>query len=307
MAVNRRASRRRYVLLVLVLTATTLITLDNRSDDDGPLGVVGRAAHAIVSPVEKATDGVAEPVGDWFAGITDRGSLKDDNEKLRRRVDELEDERRRAREALRQNKILKQLAELPILDDVDDVWARVVNVAAGNFERTVTIDKGSDQGISPDMPVVGPAGVVGTVLESWAGGAKIRMLADPDSGVSVRVTPAQVSGVARGRAGSDLLTLDLDDPDAAVEVGDDVVTSGLENSDFPEGLSVGRVVDVEDEAGRLGKTLRVEPWTDFDQVEFLRVLLWVPGSGPVVSTTTTTTTTTVPMETTTTTTEGDDH
>jgi rod shape-determining protein MreC len=102
------------------------------------------------------------------------------------------------------------------------------------------------------------------------------------------------------------LTLDLDDPEASVEVGDDVVTSGLENSDFPEGLSVGRVVDVEDQAGGLGKTLRVEPWTDFGELELVRVLLWVPGSGPVVSTTTTTTTTTLPAETTTTTTGGDD-
>lgn len=292
------------MLLVLVLTATTLITLDTRSDDEGPLGVVGRAAHTVVSPVEKATDGVADPIGDWFEGITDRGSLKDENEALRRRVDELEDERRAAQEAIRQNEVFKQFADLPILDDVDDVWARVVNTSAGNFEWTVTIDKGSEQGVSPDRPALGPAGVVGTVLESWNGGAKIRLLIDPNSGVSVRVSPGQVSGVARGRAGSDLLTLDLDDPDAAVEIGDEVVTSGLENSDFPEGLSVGRVVDVEDQAGRLGKTLRVEPWTDFDQLELVRVLLWVPGQGPVVSTTTTTTT--VAVETTTTTT-GDDN
>ena len=157
----------------------------------------------------------------------------------------------------------------------------------------MTLNKGEESGISPDMPVMGPAGLVGRVLDSWNGGSKILLLDDPESNVGVRVQPGQLSGIAEGIAGSDRLRLDLD-ANAPVTEGDNVVTSGLENSSFPEGLGVGRVVEVEQQPGGLGTVVRVDPWTDFDALTYVTVLRWVPGQGPVVTTTTTTTTTVAP-------------
>lgn len=289
MSVYRRASRRRYLLLLLVLTSVTLITLDSRRDESGALGAVGRGAHAIVAPFERAVDAVADPMSDWFDGVTDGRSLKRENERLRERVAELEDVQRRAKAALDENEVLRRTADLPILEDVPTVTARVINRSPGNFEWTITIDKGEEHGISPDMPVMGADGLVGKVLESWRGGAKVRLLVDPDSAVSTRVLPENDSGIAEGRAGSDVLRLEMDG-DAQVYVGNTVVTSGLENSVFPGDLPVGRVVEVEELSGGRGKVARVEPFVDFDALEYVVVLEWVPGQGPVVATTTTTTT-----------------
>ena len=67
---------------------------------------------------------------------------------------------------------------------------------------------------------------------------------------------------------------------ANAEVGDDVLTSGLENSDFPAGLPVGEIVEIDDQPG-IGKVARVDPWTDFDELEIVDVLNWQPGQ-PVV-------------------------
>jgi rod shape-determining protein MreC len=292
---SRRANRRRYVLLVLVLAAITLITLDQRRDDDGVLGSLGRVAHTLVSPIERAVNAVADPIGDWFDGITESGSLREENDRLLARIGELEDERRQALTALEQNETFRRLLELPILSEVPRVTARVVNRSPGNFEWTVTLDKGQENGISPDMPVIGPDGLVGRVLESWSGGCKVLLLVDPDSAVGVRVRPGLVSGIAEGVSGSDLLRADLD-AGVQVAVGDEVVTSGLENSSFPEGLSVGEVAAVEQQPAGLGTIVRIDPWTDFAALEYVTVLRWVPGQGPVVSTTTTTTVppTTVP-------------
>jgi rod shape-determining protein MreC len=295
----RRASRRRYVLALLVLTAVTLITLDRRSDDDGALGSLGRVAHTVVGPVERGVAVVFDPVDDWFAGLTDGTSIKRENERLRRELSELEDERRRAVAALAENEVLRRELELPVLDDVERVTARVVNRSPGNFEATITIDKGEERGISPNMPVMSSSGLVGKVLESWPGGAKIRLVVDADSAVAVRVLPANVGAVALGRPGTDLLRLDLDS-DAQVAAGDEVSTSGLQNSVFPEGISVGRVVRVDAQPAGLGMVVRVEPWVDFDELEYVTVLRWVPGQGPVLATTTTTApdapTTTVPSD-----------
>ena len=86
MAGARRASRRRYVLLLIVLTCLTLITLDTRNGRSGPLGAVGRVAHRIVSPVQGAVDDVARPVGDWWDGVTDSGDLKRENRELEEEI-----------------------------------------------------------------------------------------------------------------------------------------------------------------------------------------------------------------------------
>src|SRR5262245_8759613 len=82
MAGARRASRRRYVLLVIVPTCLTLITLDTRSGRTGPLGSVGRVAHRVMSPIEGAVNDVTGPVGDWWSGLVDSGHLKKENRRL---------------------------------------------------------------------------------------------------------------------------------------------------------------------------------------------------------------------------------
>jgi rod shape-determining protein MreC len=291
------------VLLLVVLTSVTLITLDRRSDDDGPLGAVGRGAHTVVGPVGEAVGSVADPVGDWISGVTSARSLRRENDELRERVEELEGELRAGQSALEENQQLKELLQLPLTSELATIAARVVASSPGNFERTITLDKGSDAGIVPDMPVIGAAGLVGRVLEVWSNGSKVLLLTDERSGVGVRVVPERVTGVAEGRAGSDSLRLDITDARARLATGDAIETSGLEGSAFPPNLPVGEIESVAVEAGGTGQRVRVRPYVDFERLEFVLVLKWVPGQGPVVTSTTTSTTTTstVPGATTSTT------
>src|ERR1700690_1420474 len=99
MAGARRASRRRYVLLVIVLTCLTLITLDTRNGRSGPLGALGRVAHQVVSPVQAAVDNDASPVSDWWDGVTNAGHLKRDNRRLQTEVAALKGKQTFANEA----------------------------------------------------------------------------------------------------------------------------------------------------------------------------------------------------------------
>ena len=77
--------------------------------------------------------------------------------------------------------------------------------------------------------------------------------------------------------------------DPPIKVGDVVVTSGEEQSDFPEGLMVGTITKIEPEQAGLGTIVRVKPFTNFNALEYVTVLKWIPGQGPVTTTTTTTT------------------
>src|SRR6266567_2893870 len=113
MAGPGRGGRRRYVLVLLVLTSVTLTTLDQRQGDSGPIGALGRMAHRVVTPASDLASNALRPVSDWFDGVLHAGSLKRDNARLKRDLSAAQIEARREESALEENRRLKQLADQP--------------------------------------------------------------------------------------------------------------------------------------------------------------------------------------------------
>src|SRR4051812_22361133 len=249
MAGVRRASRRRYVLVLIVLTCLTLITLDSRNGRSGPLGTMGGVAHQIVSPVQGAVDGVVRPVSDWWQGVTDGGNIKRRNRDLEEQIAALKGQATAAAEAIKENTDLKASLALQNALLVKNVTALVVGRDPGNFDPTLTIDKGSEAGISVDMPVIAPEGIVGKVIEVWNGGAKVQVLTDPNFAVGVQTpghaaspgNPASpaTTAVASGQNDSHDLTVQFDAGTRLVK-GDPIVTSP-QSTIFPVGLPVGTI------------------------------------------------------------------
>ncbi len=292
MARPRSANRRRFVLALIVLTSITLITLDSRSGRSGPLGAAGRAAHAIVSPLGGAVSSVARPISDWWSGVSDSGHLKHDNRRLRDEIAVLRGRERNAAIAKKEDEELRSLLSLgqSVQENAKPVAARVIDRSPGNFESTITLDRGTDAGVQEGMAVLAPDGVVGHVVSSWHGGCTVRVLIDPDSAIAVRTLEHPAVGIAQGHTGSRELTVADFDTAAKVHKGDSVVTSDLANSVYPPDLPVGTVTRVDQQQAGLGISVRVKPYVDFDALDFVLVLRWVPGEGPVVPIATTTTT-----------------
>jgi rod shape-determining protein MreC len=303
MARPRGANRRRFVLALVVLTSLTLITLDSRSGRSGALGSIGRVAHTVVSPVERVTNAVAGPIGDWWSGVIDSGKLKRENRSLRHQVAALKGEQNKWKVALNLNSYLNGVLQLnnSLRSTIHPVAARVVNRDPGNFQSTITIDRGQEAGIEKGMAVAVFDGVVGHVIDSWHGGAEVRVLTDPLSAIAVRTLANPAIGIAEGHAGSRELVVSDFDASARPHRKDLVVTSDLANSVYPPDLPVGTVTDVDVKPAGLGSVVHIKPAVDFDALEFVDVLRWVPGEGPVLktppttpSTSTTTTSTTAP-------------
>jgi rod shape-determining protein MreC len=291
----KRASRRRYVLLLIVLTCLTLITLDTRNGRSGPLGALGRIAHRVVSPVQGAVDDVARPIGDWWSGITDSGDLKKQNRQLEQEIAGLKGQQTSAAEAIKENSDLKALLKLTDALLVKNVTGLIVGRDPGNFDPTLTIDRGSESGIAVDMPVIAPEGIVGKVIEVWNGGAKIQVLTDPDFSVGVQTpghgaSPA-TTGIASGQVGSHDLSVEFD-AGTKVSKNDAIVTSA-QSTLFPSGLPVGTINRVTNQPGNTGVSATITPYVHLGGLQHVTVLLWVQGTpGPVLPTTTTTTKTT---------------
>jgi rod shape-determining protein MreC len=268
-------SRRRTILAMTVLTAVALITLDVRGS--GPISAVRGGARDVVDPITGAVDTAMSPVGDWIDGVTSAASLKDENARLRHRLDEARGQEAAARAATEENKALKQLLDLPFVDEANAVAASVVEGAPGNFEFTVRIGKGSSDGVAVDMPVVTGAGLVGRVLDVSRHQATVLLIEDPSSGVGVKVEKSGTTGVVKGRGDGGIVRLDFVDPGVEITEGEVVYTSGQQDSRFPGGIPVGTVSRVTKTRGDLQQDVLVEPLVDFSRLDYVKVLR--PSSG----------------------------
>jgi rod shape-determining protein MreC len=298
MASPGHGGRRRYVLVLLVLTSVTLISLDQREGDSGPIGDAGRFVHRVVSPVSNLASTTLDPVSNWFDGVLHAGSLKDDNERLKRELAAARIKARRGDAALAQNKILTRLTGQPYLDDIPSVVGRIISSSSGNFDRTITLDRGTEKGIEMGMPVVASGGLVGRVVDVWKGGSNVLLLEDDSFAVGVRMVRERerITGIAEGRAGRSTLTVKFTGPlskQRRPRRGESTESSGLQGSTFPPGIPVGTVASVSISDDGLTIEVRLVPLVDIGSLEYVKVLLWKTGS-PVPPTLTATTTTTSP-------------
>ena len=276
MAVYRRTSRPRFTLLLLVLTAVTLLTLDERSNGLGVVDAARDGARDLFAPVKEAADATFSPVVDFLDGALHHGDLKAENERLRDQLSEREATVLRAADAEREREALLDLAELDFVGDIPAVAARVVLTPASGFDVTLRIDKGRDAGIAKGMPVVSGGGLVGRVIDVSRKRATVRLVTDSSSSVGVRISSTGDLAVAAGRGTGSTLRVDLVDPATEVAKGEIVVTSGLQNSAFPPGIPVGKVVAANTAAGALQQDVTIEPVVDLRRITFVKVLLWGP-------------------------------
>lgn len=277
MAMSRRSARPRFTLLLLVLTAVTLLTLDERSGGLGFVDTMRDGARDVFAPIQDAADSALRPVGDFFQGAVHYGDVEEENARLRQQLAERDGELLRAEDVARERQALLDQQELDFAGDIPTVAARVVVGPSSSFDLTVQIDRGRNAGVSPGMPVVAGAGLVGRVVDVSRSRATILLITDPKSNVGVRLSGSGDVAVAAGRGARSTLRLDYVAPASKVDKGEAVVTSGLQQSVFPPGLPVGKVVAATSGTGSLQQDVTVEPAVDLRRLTFLKVLQWSPA------------------------------
>jgi rod shape-determining protein MreC len=201
--------------------------------------------------------------------------VRDENERLRERTQELELELERSRKLADESTRLRELLELRAVLPFETLPAEVVSRDGTPWFRSVSIDKGADAGVRLQSPVISSTGVVGRVVKLGPQAARVQLLLDRDAGVGVLVERTRVTGVCAGQVGfEDQGTTDLVmryvPALADVAVGDRVLTSGLDRV-YPKGLVVGRVRSVGAPSG-LFREVVVTPTSRFDQLEQVLVL-----------------------------------
>jgi rod shape-determining protein MreC len=133
----------------------------------------------------------------------------------------------------------------------------------------IRIDRGLDSGLTTDLAVITPEGVVGKILAIYPHEAQVVLITDPSSGVGVTLAQSRVQGVLKGGSNG-VCGLHYIMNEEVVARGEAVVTSGLDQI-YPKGLPVGTVAKVGD--GIIYKEITVKPSVDLNRLEMVLVVL----------------------------------
>ncbi|HKX25550.1 MAG TPA: rod shape-determining protein MreC [Actinomycetota bacterium] len=267
---NRRIRSTRLLVVGLLLASLVTITLDARGGREGPLAVMGRVMGAVVGPLQEGVAAVFRPIGSWMTNVFRAGSLAEQNAALEEEINLL---RRQIQEELalrRRVEELEQLLELRSQLGYETVGATVVAESVGNFEWSITIDRGAVDDVEVDMPVIAGEGLVGRVIEVYPFTSKVLLIIDPDSAVSARLASTGERGLIQGQR-EEPLRMELIDPETEVQPGEVVETSGYRLEEdlqgfYPSAIPIGVVDRVEPAEDEVTLEVLVRPNVDFSSL-----------------------------------------
>jgi rod shape-determining protein MreC len=257
-----------YLFLAVTLGHVILISAQVNSRSGVPL--LEAVTFGVFAEAQRSTSaGVSSVRGFWNR----YGSLRNverENAELRRQIEAVQVELQERRALADRARGLQELLDLRDRSKLKTTAAEIIASSASPDFRTLTIDKGTRDGLRPDMAVIAPAGVVGRLVIPSARSAKVQLLVDRNAAAGALVERSRAQGVVKG-IGENHLQLEFVSEAADVAVGDLVVTSGIEGI-FPKGFTIGRV-DAVEKTGPAYKRITVMPAVDFSALEEVLVVL----------------------------------
>lgn len=218
----------------------------------------------LLSPIVDAVSEPAQSVGAFMDSLTELAVLRDENARLREENTRLLEWERAARTLQAQNQALRALTNFVDVPAARQLSTRVVSDSSGVYVRSMLLSSGVLDGVAKGQAVMTGAGLVGRVIEVGQRAARVLLITDLNSRIPVRLERTRVRAILLGD-NTDFPLLQYLPSTDVVAPGDRVVTSG-DAGVFPPGLAVGEIVAVAD------GIVRVQPFVDWDRVEFVRVL-----------------------------------
>jgi rod shape-determining protein MreC len=266
LAVRRQTG---YLLLALSLGHILLISAQVQSGSGMP--VAQSVAFGAFARVQQILAAVADGTrSTWTHYFALRGVVRE-NEGLKQQVLQLEGQLQQAQARATQLQSLERALGLRQSLAARTLTARVIAGGPSPGSLTVTIDLGSDDGVQPDMAVIGMNGVVGRVINRpLPHVAQVQLLVDRAAGAAVYFERSGVGAFVRGVSGDPPLRMELVPAAATINVGDRVLTSGLDGI-YPRGFPIGAVEHAERRAGVW--TVAVRPAVDFSHIDIVLIVL----------------------------------
>ena len=257
-----------WTALLVVLIAATLIFVPGTAQQVEAIGT------RFLAPLQFGVSGAVGQAEDVVSIVQRIGDMARQNDQYREEIDKLQAEIVRLRELEVENRDLRSLLGLKQRSGAGELLpVRAIARDPSPYVQSITIDRGTEDGVREGMPVITWRGVVGRVNRVSPTSSKVLLITDTSSSISGRIqsSESRVAGILRGRPEGGLVMQHIPQEES-LQTGDTVVTSDL-GGIMPEGLVVGQVVQVRRKDVDVFQEALIEPAADLKQLERLYVML----------------------------------
>jgi rod shape-determining protein MreC len=259
----------RVKVTVFALLSIALLVVDARLH---ALTTVRQVAATVLYPFQMAAlaprDALAN-MGTYFSSIS---TLQKEVRELKSQQVAMAQAMQQAQLEMAENAQLRRLMDARAHLPVHSMMSEILYDARDPSTRRVVLDRGTRNGVKLGLPVIDNAGVVGQVTRVFPFTSEVTLLTDKEQAIPVQVLRNGLRSVAYGRGQSGLLDLRFVAPNADIQVGDVLVTSGLDGI-YPAGLAVAKVIQVENVAqGAFGRVV-CQPLAGIDRHRQLLIVM----------------------------------
>jgi rod shape-determining protein MreC len=284
---DKQVRRRRAVLALLVAVSLILLTAYFGEKPNSPLHNVQRGVVEVLSPIEDGASKVLAPVRSVAGWFSSTFHAKTQVKQLQARVQYLTAQLARAKGAELLNQQLAREVHLDTSLDLSSyhpVTAQVILRDPTLWYQTISVDKGTDDGVALHDPVVGDGALVGEVTEVSATASFVTLITDHTLSVTARVLDANGdTGELVPAVGNpqELVLQYLQPPNPGQvqngpQQGQLVVTAGFKSgtleSYFPPNIPIGNVLPVDENQLLNNGTIQVSPQADLRGVDVVQIL-----------------------------------
>lgn len=273
MAVLDLRQRSGYLFLTVIVGHILLISAQVNSRTGVP--VLEAVTFGIFAEVQRAVSSGVSGVRRAWNGYVGLRHVKQENDALKQQLADAQIAVQQQRALADRARGLERLLEMRDHSDLQLQAAEIIGSSSTPDFRTLTIDRGTRDGLRPDMAIIAPAGVVGRIVVPSARAAKVQLLIDRNAAAGALVERSRAQGVVVG-TGEDLLRMDYVSEASDIVVGDAVVTSGIDGI-YPKGFVIGRIEIVE-KNGPSYRRILVRPAVDFSSLEQVLVVTTPSGA-----------------------------
>jgi rod shape-determining protein MreC len=264
--------RRRTGVLLFIVTVAQLVLISAQVQSKSGIPVFQEVTFGVFARIQRGTWGAFRSVRDvWTNYVWLRGA-RAENETLKRQVAELQVQLQEREALAARSTKLQELLSLQTSTTFPTIAAEVIAGNPNPGMLTVTIGRGSADGVQADMAVVAPAGVVGRIVGPPAAHAsRVQLLIDRNAAAGALIERSRAGGMVVGTDRNPPLGMDLVSNLSDVKPGDKVIASGVEGI-YPKGFAIGYVESSERGTG-LYRAITVRPAVDFSSLEEVLVVL----------------------------------
>lgn len=234
----------------------------------------------MLTPVGKWTNRISQNISEFFNDLRNIPKLNKENQQLKEKIAELEEDNRRFEDIIGKTDYLKKEDALLKNTNFNLIESQIVGKEPGNWFDRFTIDKGTDDGVKKGDTVIQGIeleqgvvveGIVGRVVDVGNNWSKIITVIDELSRLSFKITRTQDGGVVSGGLDGKV-TGYLFDHNADIIKGDKLMTSGL-GGVYEKNIYVGEVSEVISDDNNLMKEILVKPAINFKKIYKVYIIL----------------------------------